>query len=62
MDFRPRLYKIVVGLLLGLIIGFLYYRWHLSYEVDRFTYYFLIGSITTFVLTYVGFSLTEKRW
>jgi len=62
MDFRPKLYKIVIGLLLGAILGFLYYRWHLSYEVDRFNYYFPIGFVVIFVLIYVGISLIEKRW
>ncbi len=62
MDFRPKLYKITIGLLLGLIFGFLYYRWHLSYGIDKFSYYFPIGSITIFVLTYLIISLSEKRW
>jgi Na+/H+-dicarboxylate symporter len=62
MDFRPKLYKIAVGLLLGIIAGILYYRWHLSYGIDRFSYYFPIGSITILILTYVILSFTEKRW
>jgi hypothetical protein len=62
MDFRLKLYKIVIGLLLGLILGFLYYRWHLSYGVDRFEYYFPIGFGVVIILTHVIISLIEKRW
>lgn len=62
MDFRPKLYKVAVGLLLGVILGFLYYRWHLSYGIDRFYHHFPIGFGTIFILSYVVLSLLEKRW
>jgi Na+/H+-dicarboxylate symporter len=62
MDFRPKLYKIVIGIFLGIIVGFLYYRWHLSYGTDRFLYHFPIGFGTIFILSYIAISLIEKRW
>jgi len=62
MDFKPKLYNVAIGLLLGIMPSFVYSRGHLSYGIDRFLYHFLIGLGFIFILSYVVINLIKKRW
>jgi hypothetical protein len=62
MDFRPKLYKITICILVSIFLGYIYSAWHLNLGAPNYLGPFIFGSLVSFVVIYVIISLLEERW
>jgi len=62
MDFRLRLYKFTICLLVSIFLAYMYSLWHISFGLSNFIGPFIFGFLISFIVLYIIISLLEEKW